>query len=109
MPAPPPPDTTAPAIDVPPSSGRISMLVAGLAGGILVTAVHQEGRLQGPDVELMADVVAASRHPIQASGGIRDLADLRALARAGAALAVVGMAFYTGALDRAAVIREFTA
>jgi phosphoribosylformimino-5-aminoimidazole carboxamide ribotide isomerase len=78
-------------------------------GGILVTAVHQEGRLAGPDLGLVEAVVAATRHPVQASGGIRDLAELRDLARAGAARAVVGMAFYLGALDRRAVIQEFAA
>jgi phosphoribosylformimino-5-aminoimidazole carboxamide ribotide isomerase len=77
-------------------------------GGILVTAVHQEGRLAGPDLGLVEAVVAATRHPIQASGGIRNQADLEALAHAGAARAVVGMALYTGALDRSAVTREFT-
>jgi len=78
-------------------------------GGVLVTAVHQEGRLAGPDLALIEAVVAATRHPVQASGGIRDLADLRDLARAGAARAVVGMAFYLGALDRRAVVQEFAA
>ncbi len=78
-------------------------------GGVLVTAVHREGRLAGPDLELIEAVVAATRHPVQASGGIRDLADLRALARAGASRAVVGMAFYLGGLDRHAVIQEFAA
>jgi phosphoribosylformimino-5-aminoimidazole carboxamide ribotide isomerase len=76
-------------------------------GGVLVTAVHREGRLAGPDLALTELVAGATRHPVQASGGIRDLADLRALASAGAARAVVGMAFYTGALDRAAVLQEF--
>ncbi len=78
-------------------------------GGILVTAVHLEGRLGGPDLDLVEAVVSVTRHPVQASGGIRNLADLRALARAGASRAVVGMAFYTGALDRSAVIQEFPA
>src|SRR5262249_36286602 len=78
-------------------------------GGVLVTAVHQEGRLAGPDLELIEAVVAATRHPVQASGGIPDLAALRDAARVGAARAVVGMAFYLGALDRRAVIQEFAA
>ena len=77
-------------------------------GGILVTAVHLEGKLQGPDLGLVADVVAATRHPIQASGGIRNLDDLHALARAGATRSVVGMALYTGVLDGHAVVQEFS-
>ena len=76
-------------------------------GGILVTAVHVEGRLAGPDLDLIREIVAATRHPVQASGGIRDLADLRAVAATGAARAVVGMALYTGLLDPEAAALEF--
>ncbi len=75
--------------------------------GVLITAVHVEGSLGGADLELVEWAVKHSRHPIQASGGIRDLDDLRALRAAGAARAVVGMAFYTGGLDREAVAAEF--
>jgi len=93
-------------------SGRSIMAVlervdAMRLSGVLVTAVHQEGRLAGPDVELVREVCAATRLPVQASGGIRSVADLRALAQAGAARAVVGMALYTGALDPEAVAKEF--
>lgn len=67
--------------------------------GVLVTAVDVEGRLGGPDLAVTTDAVANSTHPVYASGGIGAVADLKALARAGAAAAVVGMAFYTGALS----------
>jgi phosphoribosylformimino-5-aminoimidazole carboxamide ribotide isomerase len=76
--------------------------------GIMVTAVHNEGRMCGPDLALVTDVVRASTHPVQASGGIASLADLRLLAAAGAAAAIVGMALYTGALDAGAVASEFS-
>mgnify|MGYP001461360728 CR=1 FL=1 len=56
---------------------------------------------------LVADAVAATRHPVQASGGIRSLADLRALADLGVQRAVIGMAFYSGRLDPEAVAKEF--
>jgi phosphoribosylformimino-5-aminoimidazole carboxamide ribotide isomerase len=75
--------------------------------GVLVTAVHVEGRLAGPDLDLVREIVSVTRHPVQASGGIRDLADLRAVAAAGAARAVVGMALYTGLLDPEAAALEF--
>lgn len=77
--------------------------------GILVTAVHQEGRLAGPDLALIRDCVTAASVPLIASGGIASIEDLRALQGAGAAGAVLGMALYTGAVDPAAVAREFTA
>ncbi|MFN0179277.1 MAG: HisA/HisF-related TIM barrel protein [Gemmatimonadales bacterium] len=75
--------------------------------GILITAVHREGQLTGPDVELVASASAASPVRVQASGGIRSVEDLRALDEAGAAKAVIGMALYTGRLDRRAAAEEF--
>jgi phosphoribosylformimino-5-aminoimidazole carboxamide ribotide isomerase len=76
--------------------------------GVLVTAVHREGQLEGPDVRLMEDVVQASHHPIHSSGGIRGMNDLHDLAEEGVAAAIVGMAIYTGALDPRAAAEEFT-
>lgn len=75
--------------------------------GVLVTAVHREGQLQGPDIPLMEDVVRASDHAIYSSGGIRGMSDLHALADEGVAAAIVGMAIYTGALDSRAAAEEF--
>ena len=75
--------------------------------GLLVTAVHKEGRLAGTDLPLMEDVAEASRHPVIASGGITRVADLRALADRGVAAAVIGMALYTGTLDPRLVAEEF--
>jgi len=74
---------------------------------LLVTAVHLEGLMQGPDVELIDEVVRLSSCPVQASGGIASIDDLRALERSGAAQAIVGMALYTGALSARAITREF--
>ncbi len=76
--------------------------------GILVTAVHREGRLQGPDLPLMASVVNRAPAPVYAAGGIASLADLRALAAIGVTATVIGMALYTGALDPRAVVTEFS-
>jgi phosphoribosylformimino-5-aminoimidazole carboxamide ribotide isomerase len=76
-------------------------------GGVLVTAVHLEGRMQGADLFLMEDVVDSSAHPVIASGGIATGNDLRNLAERGVAAAVVGMARYTGALDARATAEEY--
>jgi phosphoribosylformimino-5-aminoimidazole carboxamide ribotide isomerase len=75
--------------------------------GLLVTAVHREGQMQGTDLPLMEDVVDAASVPVIASGGVGTLQDLRLLADRGVAGAVVGMALYTGAIDPRAVIDEF--
>lgn len=75
--------------------------------GVLVTAVHVEGQLQGVDRPLMARAAKASPWPLVASGGVTTMEDLRALAQAGAAAAVIGMALYTGRLDPRALAQEF--
>jgi len=76
---------------------------------VLVTAVEREGRLQGPDVELIRNITAQSTIPVQASGGVRSVDDIRALADAGASAAIVGMALYTGALNPQTLIEEMSA
>jgi phosphoribosylformimino-5-aminoimidazole carboxamide ribotide isomerase len=76
--------------------------------GLLVTAVHREGRMQGADLFLMEDVVEAASFPVYASGGIGSVADLRALADRGVAAAVIGMALYTGAIDPWQAAEEFS-
>jgi phosphoribosylformimino-5-aminoimidazole carboxamide ribotide isomerase len=78
--------------------------------GLLVTAVHREGLMQGPDVRLVSDVAEhAQGVPVIASGGIRSRNDLDALSDAGAAAAVIGMALYTGAIDPHLVAEEYSA
>ena len=77
-------------------------------GGLLVTAVHAEGQLAGPDFALMNAVVDRAAFPVIASGGVTTIEDLRALQSSGVAAAVIGMALYTGALDACAVATEFS-
>jgi len=60
---------------------------------VLCTDVARDGALNGPNVTLYQEAV--TRHPQiewQASGGVRNSADLRALARAGASAAISGKA-----------------
>jgi phosphoribosylformimino-5-aminoimidazole carboxamide ribotide isomerase len=76
-------------------------------GGLLVTAVHREGQMQGVDLPLMEDVAEASPFPVLASGGVASVRDLRALAHREIAGVVIGMALYTGALDPWEVAGEF--
>lgn len=75
--------------------------------GVLVTAVHVEGTMQGADARLMQQVVAASKAPVIASGGVGSEADLAALEAAGCAAVVIGMALYTGAVDPRAVAKAY--
>lgn len=65
---------------------------------VLFTDVARDGKLQGVNVEATVALARATGLAVIASGGIRDLDDLRALQASGAvAGAVIGMALYTGA------------
>lgn len=75
--------------------------------GLLVTAVHREGLMQGTDVSLMQEVLAHTSLPVQAAGGIGAMDDLRALDKSGVAAVVLGMGLYTGALDPNLLLEEF--
>lgn len=90
---------------------RVDGFLRGLAdepiAGILVTDVSREGRMIGVDVALFERLVEACPHAVFAAGGIRDLSDLRALAAAGVAGAVLGMSLYTGAIDPVEALTEF--
>ena len=60
---------------------------------VLCTDIERDGALSGPNLDLYRDAVGRfPRIAWQASGGVRDAADLAALARLGAAAAVSGKA-----------------
>ncbi len=68
---------------------------------VLCTDVARDGALSGPSIQLYRE--AAARFPgiaWQASGGVRDTDDLRALAAVGAAAAVSGRALLEGRMQR---------
>lgn len=77
--------------------------------GLLVTAVHREGQMEGPDVSLIEKVARLSSFPVQASGGIASVDHLKQLESAGASAAVVGMALYTGVLSARDINEAFIA
>ncbi|MGN0095738.1 MAG: bifunctional 1-(5-phosphoribosyl)-5-((5-phosphoribosylamino)methylideneamino)imidazole-4-carboxamide isomerase/phosphoribosylanthranilate isomerase PriA [Corynebacterium sp.] len=65
----------------------------------VVTDVSRDGMLNGPNIDLLRDVAAATSAPVVASGGISSLDDLRALAGVvdeGVDSAIVGKALYAG-------------
>ena len=76
-------------------------------GGLLYTDVSKEGRLQGANIQGVEVLCKHVRKPVMASGGIRDVADLKRLSEAGAWGAVVGMAAYTGSLDLKEAYKTF--
>ena len=76
------------------------------AEALVVTQIDTDGTLAGPDLELLAEALAATDVPVIASGGVGSLEDLRRLASlrvAGRVLAgaIVGRAIYERTVDLA--------
>lgn len=77
---------------------------------IIYTDIDRDGTLEGVNVEAVGDLAAAVSVPIIASGGVRGLADLKALtARAAAGRGTIdgviaGRALYDGTLDLPAAL-----
>ena len=66
----------------------------------VVTDVSKDGTLQGPNLQLLREVMRVTSRPVVASGGISSLADviaLRALVGEGLEGAIIGKALYSGA------------
>jgi 1-(5-phosphoribosyl)-5-[(5-phosphoribosylamino)methylideneamino] imidazole-4-carboxamide isomerase/N-(5'phosphoribosyl)anthranilate isomerase len=66
----------------------------------VVTDVTKDGTLQGPNIDLLRQVMERTDRPVVASGGISSLDDLRALRELvplGLEGAIVGKALYAGA------------
>ncbi len=73
---------------------------------VLCTDVSRDGALAGPNVELYREVLC--RYPglkLQASGGVRDIADLVALRDAGLPAAITGRAMLDGRISSEEVAR----
>ncbi len=69
---------------------------------LLCTDIARDGMLSGPNCDLYRQLHAlAPTIAVQASGGVRDLADVRAARSAGCAGAVLGRALLEGKLDLA--------
>jgi 1-(5-phosphoribosyl)-5-[(5-phosphoribosylamino)methylideneamino] imidazole-4-carboxamide isomerase/N-(5'phosphoribosyl)anthranilate isomerase len=78
----------------------LARLDADGCGRYVVTDVHKDGTLTGPNLQLLREVCARTDKPVVASGGVSSLDDLRAIAGLtglGVEGAIVGKALYSGA------------
>jgi phosphoribosylformimino-5-aminoimidazole carboxamide ribotide isomerase len=73
---------------------------------IIYTDIGRDGTLSGPNLDELKEINRAARADIIASGGVRDLGDIRELAGIGVAGAICGKSIYAGTLDLAEAIKE---
>jgi len=65
---------------------------------IVYTDIAKDGMMAGPNLVALREMVAATRLPVIASGGVSNADDVRAVAACGAAGCIVGRALYEGTL-----------
>ena len=73
---------------------------------VICTDISKDGAMQGTNRELYKRLSREYDMDITASGGVSSLEDVRALAAMGLYGAVIGKAYYTGAIDLASAITE---
>jgi phosphoribosylformimino-5-aminoimidazole carboxamide ribotide isomerase len=73
---------------------------------VICTDISRDGAMRGTNRELYKELSKLDAIDVIASGGVSDLDDVRALRDAGICGAIIGKAYYTGAIDLAEAIRE---
>jgi phosphoribosylformimino-5-aminoimidazole carboxamide ribotide isomerase len=72
--------------------------------GIIYTDIQTDGMLTGPNLQEIRTMAESIDLPLIASGGVRSLEDIAALARLPVAGVIVGRALYEGELDLQAAL-----
>ncbi|MBQ9911292.1 MAG: 1-(5-phosphoribosyl)-5-[Lachnospiraceae bacterium] len=71
----------------------------------IVTDISRDGAMQGTNVKLYEELCKSLKMNVVASGGVSSLDDVVSLKKAGLYGAIVGKAYYTGAIDLKEAIR----
>ncbi len=71
---------------------------------MICTDISRDGAMEGTNRALYRTLAQRYSMDIIASGGVSSLEDIRALKAAGVAGAIIGKAYYTGAIDLAQAI-----
>jgi phosphoribosylformimino-5-aminoimidazole carboxamide ribotide isomerase len=71
------------------------------------TDIRRDGTLSGPNLQGLSELIENVDAEVIASGGIASLEDLKAVATAGAAGAIIGRALYDGSIDLAEAVSFF--
>ena len=73
---------------------------------VICTDISKDGAMIGTNREMYAELSKKYSMSIVASGGVSSLDDVRALAKMGLYGAIIGKAYYTGAIDLTEAIKE---
>ncbi|HUW17712.1 MAG TPA: 1-(5-phosphoribosyl)-5-[(5-phosphoribosylamino)methylideneamino]imidazole-4-carboxamide isomerase [Sedimentisphaerales bacterium] len=71
---------------------------------IIYTDITKDGMMTGPNFEGTRELIEAVNLPVIASGGVKDITDIKRLAGLGVEAVVVGRSLYEGTLDLAEAI-----
>ena len=73
---------------------------------IIFTDISKDGTLQGPNLKMLKDLKETVSIDITASGGVKDIDDIKALKDLGLYGAIAGKAIYARTLDLSEAIKE---
>jgi len=72
---------------------------------IIYTDIDRDGMMTGPNLERTKALVEAVSIPVIASGGVREVADIKELAKIGVAGVIIGRSLYEGRIELAEAIK----
>ena len=72
---------------------------------VIVTDISKDGAMKGTNLGMYRSIGASTSLKVTASGGVSTLEDVRALKKIGVFGAIIGKAYYTGAIDLSEAIR----
>ena len=72
---------------------------------VIVTDISKDGAMKGTNLGMYRSIGASTSLKVTASGGVSTLEDVRALKEIGVFGAIIGKAYYTGAIDLSEAIR----
>jgi phosphoribosylformimino-5-aminoimidazole carboxamide ribotide isomerase len=72
---------------------------------IIYTDIERDGMLTGPNLERTKALVQAVDIPVIASGGVKEITDIKTVAKVGVAAVIVGRSLYEGTLNLADAIK----
>jgi len=72
---------------------------------IIYTDITKDGMMAGPNFERTKALVQAVETPVIASGGVREISDIKKLAELGVEAAIIGRSLYEGTLNLSEAIK----